>query len=51
MIKYKSGMILFAAPATEKTIEEAKEYCRKNGFTKEEVKITKIDDFILVKVL
>lgn len=49
--KYPSGMILFAAPATQKNIEEAKKYCLDNGYTKEQVKITKIADFVLVKVL
>jgi len=35
------GQILFATTYCEEAIEEAKEYCKENGYTKEQVAILK----------
>lgn len=51
------GFELFAAPYSEETLEEAKQYCRDNNLTPETVKLQRtLDkngnyDLVLVKVI
>ena len=46
----KEGFSLFAScPADDESLEEAREYVRQNGLTKEEVKIVRTGYGILVK--
>lgn len=46
-----SGFILFASCfENESDIDAAIQYCKDNGYTQENVKIVKNDEFVLVKV-
>lgn len=49
MVKnYPSMTVLFAGPNDEEVIQEAKEYCFKNGLTKEDCRIVRTEKQILV---
>lgn len=46
---YESGSVLFATPDHSLAVNEAKEYCRENGLTFENVKILKVENMVIVK--
>lgn len=42
------GTTLYHSDDSEQSIKEAREYCKNNGYGKEDVKIIKKDGFVMV---
>jgi len=50
MVKnFPTGTILFYVPMHENALEEAKQYCRENDLTPDDVKILKTPECVIVK--
>lgn len=49
-IKYPSGYVLCAITEDENAVEDAKNYCKTNGYTNEQVEIVRTKGVVIVRV-